>query len=142
METVIGGLFNAFAFSRANFLFSKLNHQGYKEETKRHDLAMEKLQRDKQAWYKKQLLRKEEISRLREEIVEANQDLDQTNKSLENLGKILNRKKKLENEYEQEERNEPKLENYYQPSQEMKEYQNVLFLVTGLTGGYLFHKLI
>ena len=45
---LVGGLFNAVAFAGAGFLFSKLNHTGYKEEIKRHNLAMEKLSADKQ----------------------------------------------------------------------------------------------
>ena len=43
MSVVAGGLFNAVAFARAGFLFSKLNNEGYKEEIKRHNEAMEKL---------------------------------------------------------------------------------------------------
>ena len=37
---VVGGLFNAFAFAGAAFLFSKLNHPGYQDEIKRHNLAI------------------------------------------------------------------------------------------------------
>ena len=60
METVVGGLFNAVAFAGAGFLFSKLNHRGYEEEIKRHNEAMEKLSRDKEIWYEKQMKRKQE----------------------------------------------------------------------------------
>ena len=31
-QIVVGGIFNAIAFSAAGFLFSKLNHQGYHKE--------------------------------------------------------------------------------------------------------------
>ena len=58
METVVGGLFNAVAFAGAGFLFSKLNHSGYEKEIKRHNEAMEKLSKDKEIWYQKQMERK------------------------------------------------------------------------------------
>ena len=55
---VAGGLFNAIAFARAGFLFSKLNHTGYKEEIKRHNVALEQLSRAKEKWYEKEVERK------------------------------------------------------------------------------------
>ena len=130
METVAGGLFNAIAFVGAGFLFSKLNHKGYEEEIKRHNQAMEKLSRDKEIWYENQIRRKEKIEMLRQQLSDANTDINQTNKSLENLAK----------EYQEEEENEPKLENYYKPSEEMKEYKDVIFFAMGLTSGYLGYK--
>ena len=42
--TIGGALVNALAFSGTNFVFSKLADQG-DEERKRHDLALERLQR-------------------------------------------------------------------------------------------------
>ena len=133
METVVGGLFNAVAFAGAGFLFSKLNHTGYEKEIKRHNEAIEKLTRDKEKWYEKQIQRKQEMEKLRQQLSDANADINETNKSLRNL-------KKVENEYQEEEK-EPKLENYYTPSKEMKEYQNIFFLLGGLTSGYLGYKI-
>ena len=133
METVVEGLFNAVAFAGAGFLFSKLNHTGYEKEIKRHNEAMVKLSQDKEKWYERQVRRKEEMERLRMELSDANADINQTNKSLEIL-------KKMENVYKKEEEEEPRLENYYKPSKEMREYQSVMFLLIGSTGGYLIHK--
>ena len=141
METVLGGLFNAIAFSGAGFLFSKLNHTGYEEEIKRHNEAMEKLSRDKEKWMENQIKRKQEMGKLRQQAIEANQDINQTNKSLENLGKILNRVKYLQNEINVSKERKPKLENYYTPSKEMQEYQNVTFLLIGSVCGYLGYKI-
>ena len=118
-KTVVGGLFNAVAFAGAGFLSSKLNHTGYEKEIKKHNEAMEKLSRDKEKWYENQIRRKEKMEELRQQLSDANADI---NKSFENLKK------------------EPKLENYYKPSKEMKEYQNVFFLLVGTTGAYLIHK--
>ena len=141
METVVGGLFNAVAFAGAGFLFSKLNHTGYEKEIKRHNEAMEKLSRDKEIWMEKQMERKTKLEELCQQLSDVKADINRTNKSFENLEKINYRVKKLQNEYEEEEKKEPKLENYYKPSNEMKEYQNVVFLLVGITGGYLIHKL-
>ena len=58
---VVGGLFNAFAFAGAGFLFSKLNHSGYKDEIKRHNLALEHLSKAKQEWYEEEVSRKNRV---------------------------------------------------------------------------------
>ena len=55
---VVGGLFNAFAFAGAGYLFNKLNHNGYKDEIKRHNLALEHLSKAKQEWYEEEVSRK------------------------------------------------------------------------------------
>ena len=47
--TVGGAGVNALAFSGTNFLFSRLTDHG-EEERKRHDLALEKLQRARDEW--------------------------------------------------------------------------------------------
>ena len=134
METVVGGLFNAVAFAGAGFLFSKLNHTGYEKEIKRHNEAMENLAKDKEKWY--------EIEKLRQQLSEANANINRTNMSLKTLAEIYNRVKSLEQEYSEAVGNEPKLEDYYKPSDEMKDYQNVAFFLVGISGGYIFYKFI
>ncbi len=47
---VAGGLFNAVAFTGAGYLFQKFNKDGYGEEVRRHDLALEKLEKARQEW--------------------------------------------------------------------------------------------
>lgn len=37
---------------------------------------------------------------------------------------------------------EPKLSDFWQPSDEMKQYQLIYIAVFGLTSGYLIHKLV
>ncbi len=61
---VAGGIFNAVAFAGAGYMFQKLNKDGYSEETKRHDLAMEKLNRAQQEWNQKDIERQEEDSEI------------------------------------------------------------------------------
>ena len=47
--TIGGVVVNASAFSGSNFVFSRLTDHG-EEERKRHDLALEKLQRARNEW--------------------------------------------------------------------------------------------
>ena len=49
MFTIVGAVVNALAFSGTNFVFSRLTDHG-EEERKRHDLALEKLQRARDKW--------------------------------------------------------------------------------------------
>ena len=66
--TVGGAGVNALAFSGTNFLFSRLTDHG-EEERKRHDLALEKLQRARDEWNKDRMKRLDFINkRLREEM--------------------------------------------------------------------------
>ena len=66
--TVVGAGVNALAFSGTNFLFSRLTDHG-EEERKRHDLALEKLQRARDEWNKDRMKRLDFINkRLREEM--------------------------------------------------------------------------
>ena len=43
VSVAASGVFNAFAFAGAGFLFKYLDKNGYEDEMKRHNLAMEKL---------------------------------------------------------------------------------------------------
>ena len=66
--TVGGAVVNALAFSRTNFVFIRLTDHGA-EESKRHDLALEKLQRAKNEWNRDQVKRLDFINkRLREKM--------------------------------------------------------------------------
>ena len=72
--------------------------------------------------------KKEEIEKLRQQLSDANADINQTNMSLKNLAEINKRSSKLvhhlkslEQEYNTSE--EPRLEDYYKESDEMKEYK-------------------
>ena len=62
--TVGGAGVNALAFSGTNFLFSRLTDHG-EEERKRHDLALEKLQRARDEWNKDRMKRLDFIQKKR-----------------------------------------------------------------------------
>ena len=78
----LGGLFNAVAFAGAGYLFQHINKDGYKKETKRHDLAMERLARAQQEWNQKDIERQEKIAALCQERADANADFRNINKAL------------------------------------------------------------
>ncbi len=84
---VAGGLFNAVAFAGARYLFQKFNKDGHGEEVKRHDLALEKLEKARQEWNQKDIERREKIVALRQEKKEADADFEKINKSLRNYEK-------------------------------------------------------
>ena len=60
--TVGGGVVNALAFSGTNFVFSRLTDPG-EEEHKRHDLALEKLQRARNEWNEDRMKRLDFINK-------------------------------------------------------------------------------
>ncbi len=84
---VAGGLFNAVAFAGAGYLFQKFNKSGYEEETKRHDLALEKLEKARQEWNQKDIERREKMVALRLEKKEADADFEKINKALRDYEK-------------------------------------------------------
>ena len=88
---------------------------------------MEKLSKAKEKWYEEQVKKKDKIEMLRRQASDANADINDTNRAPEELGKITR---------------EPKLEDYYKPSDEMKEYQLVVVSLMGLGGGWVLHKII
>ena len=128
MASIIAtGLFNAVTFAGAGLLFSRLNHNGYEKEIKRHIEAMEKLSKAKEKWYEEQVKKKDKIEMLRKQASDVNADINDTNYAVEELRKITR---------------EPKLVDYYKPSDEMKEYQLVVVSLIGLGGGWVLYKII
>ena len=130
-SVVAGGLFNAIAFAGAGYVFHKLDKNGYEKEMKRHDEAMEKLSKEK--WYEKTVEKKNKIALLRQKLLDANKDLDETNQALHNLRTATE---------ELEDDKEPTINDYYEPSDEMKMYMNVVTGVVGSVSGFLVTKLL
>ena len=66
--TIGGAVLNARAFSGTNFVFSRLTDHGA-EERRRHDLALEKLQRARDEWNRDRMKRLDFMNkRLREKM--------------------------------------------------------------------------
>ena len=85
---VAGGLFNAVAFAGAGYLFQKFNKDGHGEETRRHDLALEKLEKARQEWNQKDIERQEKMAALRRERSDADADFKNINKALKDYEKV------------------------------------------------------
>ncbi len=134
---VAGGLFNAVAFAGAGYLFQKINKDGYGEETKRHDLALEKLEKARQEWNQKDIERQEKMAALRREKENANADFKNINKALRDYGKattLVYDGKKFTRQ--------PHIWDFYEPSSEMKEYMTLTIGTVGLVVGWVGEKLI
>ena len=132
---VVGGLFNAFAFAGAGYLFSKLNHSGYKDEIKRHNLALEHLSEAKQEWYEEEVSRKNKIEEKRHQLVEANKDINTTNaalSALDHLNRVMEKRSQEQ---------EPTLDDYYKPSEEMEAYKVLVMTAAGLGTGLVGYKI-
>ncbi len=137
VPTAAGGLFNAFAFAGAGYLFQKLNKNGYEEETKIHDLAIEKLNKAQQEWNQKDIERQEKITALRRERSDANADFKDINKALKDYEKVT------ELVFEGKKFNrKPHIWDFYNPSDEMKEYMTIAIGSMGLVSGWVGGKII
>ena len=128
VQIVVGGIFNAIAFSAAGFLFSKLNHQRYQDEMKRHNKALELLQKSKEEFYEQQVKRKNRMHELGLEIANARTSEQQTDKAFLLLNEELN---KLQEENLPRNRRSPLLSDFYTPSKEMHEYQTLSAIIVG-----------
>ena len=91
MAQIVVGIFNAIVFSAAGFLFSKLNHQGYEYKMKRHNKALELLQKSKEDFYEQQVKCKNRMNELRLEIANARTSEQQTDKAFVFLNRELNK---------------------------------------------------
>ena len=114
-----------------------LEHNVYAKESKRHNLAIEKLTQAKEKWYEHQVEQKNKTQELRQQLSDANADINDTNHSLDLLKKVQS----IQFEGRTFSR-EPQLNDYYKSSDKMKEYQYIVIGATGPTGGYLIHKYI
>ncbi len=132
-SVVAGGLFNA----GAGYLFQKFNKDGYGEETRRHNLALEKLEKARQEWNQKDIERREKMVALRLEKKEADADFEKINKALRNYEKattlVFDGKKFTR---------QPHLWDFYNPSDEMKEYMTLSVGTIGLVGGWAGQKIM
>ena len=131
-SVVAGGLFNAVAFAGAGYVFHKLDKKGYEDEMKRHNLAMEQLTAAKEKWYEKTVEKKNKVALLRQQLEDANKDLDATNEALH----------KLRTAMDEDIVPEPTITDYYEPSDEMKMYTNVVVGITGSVAGMLVTKML
>ena len=128
-------MFNAIAFAGAGYVFHKLVKSGYEAEMKRHDRAMERLSAEKEKWYDERTVeKKNRVALLRQKLQDANKDLDDVNDALHDLRVALE-------DLRDHEAREPKLEDYYEPSDEMKGYMDIVTGVIESASGYLVTRI-
>ena len=132
-QIVVGGIFNAIAFSAAGFLFSKLNHQGY--EMKRDNKALELLQKSTGGFYEQQVKHKNRLDELRLGIANARTSEQQTDKAFVLLNSELN---KLQ---EEENLRSPVLSDFYTPSKEMHEFPIFPAIIVGGVIGFTVYEI-
>ena len=130
MASFIQTTFAVISFAGAGYLFKMIDKNVYEEEIKRHNKAIEELVKAKENFYEDEVRRHDRIQQLRQQLSDANNDINVTNKNLNELRQI-----------QSIEYNRPKLEDYYNPSDEMKEYQYVTIGVLRAFGGYIIYHL-
>ena len=114
-----GALVNALAFSGTNYLFGKLGGA----ERKRHDLAMEKLSRAREAYSRNRQQRLDFINQSLQQQRHANQTFSDLGVAMEEYYKVTGAKlPELE---------PPKLSDYYVPSQAQKDGE-IAFIIGGM----------
>lgn len=94
---------------------------------------MEKLSEEKEKWYERTVEKKNKIVLLRQRLSDANKDLDETNEALHNLRTATE---------ELEEDKEPTLDDYYESSEEMRMYMDIVTGVIGSVSGLLVARLL
>ena len=122
-----GAIANALAFTGGNFLFSLLGKQQADEERIRHDKAIEQLQSAQAEYSKKRQERLDYLNaRIRAET-HSEQTYQNVDEALELYYQVTGGDKSSVPEIGIE----PKMEEYYQPSEEQQQYE-LLFMAGGL----------
>ena len=105
---------NALAFSGTNFVFSRLTDHGA-EERKRHDLALEKLQKARDEWNRDQMKRLDFINKRLREKNEARIYINNVDEAMvEHYGVFAKKIRPLLPEHE--------LLDFYHPSENQKKW--------------------
>ena len=120
--TIGGAAVNALAFSGTNFVFSQLTDHG-EEERKRHDLALEKLQRARDEWNKDQMKRLDFINKRLREKNEARAYINNVDEAMLEYYRVFAKQIKPMPP-------EPQLSDFYHPS-EVQKNGELLFVAVG-----------
>ena len=125
---------NALAFSGSNYLFSHLDKEEYDKERKRHDLAMEQLNRETAKWNEQ---RRTYLDFINQELSRRNlaeRDFNNVDEAMAlysevtSAGQIHSLQPK------------PKLSDFYQPSAEAKKYEYLWLIGGSIFTGYLVYR--
>ena len=120
--TIGGAVVNALAFSGTNFVFSRLTDHGAKEH-KKHDLALEKLQRVRDKWNEDRMKRLDFINKRLREKNEARAYINNVDEAMLEYYRVFAKQiKPLPPE--------PELSDFYHPSENQKNGK-LLFIAVG-----------
>ena len=129
---LFGAGINALAFSGSNYMFSKLSGHGAGER-KRHNEAIEKLQKDRNSWVKERQQRLDFINQQLQRERHAEHTFSEVNEAMEAY--YIATSKKLSPL-----RSKPVLSDFYHPSDQQKNNE-ILFIISSLgLMGYLMYK--
>ena len=127
-----GALVNSLAFSGSNYMFSKLSNHGAGER-KRHNQAIEKLQKDRNSWVKERQQRLDFINQQLQRERHAEHTFSEVDDAMEAY--YIATEKKLPPL-----RSKPVLSDFYHPSDQQKNNE-ILFIISSLgLMGYLMYK--
>ena len=127
-----GALVNSLAFSGSNYMFSKLSNHGAGER-KRHNEAIEKLQKDRNSWVKERQQRLDFINQQLQRVRHAEHTFSEVDDAMEAY--YIATEKKLPPL-----RSKPVLSDFYHPSDQQKNNE-ILFIISSLgLIGYLMYK--
>ena len=91
--TVGGAVVNALTFSGTNLVFSRLTDYG-PEERKRHDLALEKLQRERDEWNRDRMKRLDFMNKRLREKNETKTYINNVDEAMLQYYRVFEKKKK------------------------------------------------
>ena len=137
VRSLLQTTFAAVSFAGAGYLFKAFDKSGYEAEVKRHNKALEELAKAKEAFYQNEVKEHDRIQQFKQQLAGANNDIEDRNRALAQLrqaqliqynGQIFDR--------------ESQLNDFYHPSDKMKEYQYITIGVVGVGTGYLVSRYI
>ena len=127
--TIGGAVVNALAFSGTNFVFSRLTNHGAKEH-KKHDLALEKLQRVRDKWNEDRMKRLDFINKRLREKNEARAYINNVDEAMLEYYRVFT--KTLPSE--------PELSDFYHPSKTHKNSELLFAVVATGIATYALYK--
>ena len=137
VESLLQTTFAAVSFAGAGYLFKAFDKNGYETEIKRHIKALEELAKAKEAFYQNEVKEHGRIQKLRQQLADGNIDIEDTNRALAQLRQVQSIK------YNGQTFNsEAQLNDFYHPSDKMKEYQYITIGVVGVGTGYIVSRYI
>ena len=130
--TVGGAVVNALAFSGTNFAFSRLTDHG-EEEHKRHDLALERLQKARDEWNEDRMKRLEFINKRLLEKNETRAYINNVDDAVLEYYRVFSKQVKPLPP-------KPQISDFYHPSESQKNGE-LLFVAVGTSiGTYALYK--